>query len=304
MSERRGFRQGSKSFSLAARLFPQDTLRDVESLYAWCRHCDDAMDMRSVGVGAREAFEEISYWTKLALYSDIEGLPAPFASLKRIQERHAIDRSFFEDFLMGMWMDAQDGLKVRNEAELYLYCYRVAGVVGLMMASIMGVRGSQAHSYAVALGIGMQMTNVARDIAEDFSRGRVYLPTEWLKELGIEESSLLREESRERLFAVVARLLMSADRHYKYGLLGLRHLPWRSALTIAVAASLYKGIGEKITRLGYVAIDTRVITTRREKVYLFIRGIAWAIAEMSSRKQSDERERPSPLMEKTLWREV
>src|SRR5690606_15809209 len=139
----------------------------------------------------------------------------------------------------------------RTLRELSRYCYRVAGVVGLMMCNVMGVKDEAALDNAVHLGMAMQLTNICRDVAEDWERGRLYLPADLLADCGAPD--LARELGGafpERAVAPVARvlrvLLTHADRLYRSGDRGLAALPWRSALAVRTARRVYAAIGERV----------------------------------------------------------
>ena len=119
--------------------------------------------------------------------------------------------------------------------ELLLYCYRVAGTVGLMMSHVMGLRDESALKHAADLGIGMQLTNIARDIIEDAAMGRIYLPLSWLQEAQIPAAEVAAPEYREKLAMLSLRLLREADRYYRSGDAGLWYLSFRSACAVSAA---------------------------------------------------------------------
>ncbi len=113
-------------------------------------------------------------------------------------------------------MDAR-GTRYGTLKELLLYCYRVAGTVGLMMSHVMGLRDECALKHAADLGIAMQLTNIARDITEDAAMGRIYLPLSWLQEAQIPVAEIAAREHREKLAMLSLRLLREADRYYRSG---------------------------------------------------------------------------------------
>ena len=161
-----------------------------------------------------------------------------------------------------------------DEERLRLYCYGVAGVVGVMMAYVMGMKSDRAISHAADMGRAMQMTNIARDVADDFALGRVYLPATWLREVGLSADEVMDTGRRKDLALVVGRLLNWADEHYARGFGGIQFLSKRSALTIAVAAEVYRSIGSVIRKRGERAWDTRSHTTRFQKMLASGRGVS------------------------------
>ena len=149
---------------------------DAAALYAWCRRCDDAVD------GPRDAPRAPGPSKSCASSSPIYGAGlkskrSDAAGFQDVVRRHAIPRRCAEDLVDGMAMDI-GAVRYQTFDELLLYCYRVAGTVGLMMAHVMGVRNSSALRRAVDLGVAMQLTNICRDVAEDAARDRIYLPAD------------------------------------------------------------------------------------------------------------------------------
>ncbi len=148
---------GSKTFTFASRFFGAEKARDAALLYHWLRACDDAVD----DGGGREAALKIRNDVLLALQSRApEGPSRAFAYVAR---KHAIPAHYPLEFVEGMAGDVE--FRPPNDMrELELYCYRVAGVVGLMMAHVMGISSEKALRNACDLGIAMQLTNIARDV--------------------------------------------------------------------------------------------------------------------------------------------
>jgi phytoene synthase len=145
------------------------------------------------------------------------------------------------------------------------------------MSHVMGVNHSGALSQAEAMGSAMQMTNIARDIREDWMRGRVYLPRTWFEEMKV-DASILKDPAQSHVsFALVRRLLAVADRRYQWGREGTLFLAPRAAVSIAVASYVYQGIGRKILRIGPEAINRRVYLTVAEKALAFFKGF-WFVA--------------------------
>ena len=167
------------------------------------------------------------------------------------------------------------GYEYRSLADVELYSYRVAGVVGLMICHVVGVTDSAAHPHAVALGTAMQLTNIARDVREDFERGRVYLPSDWLDEAGVSQSRFWNE--KERVYTVVEKLLKRADELYEEGYAGLKYLPLRAALAVSIAGSIYSAIGHKTRAQGAAALDGRTVVSLPHKLWLVVTGTLRAL---------------------------
>jgi phytoene synthase len=159
----------------------------------------------------------------------------------------------------------------------------VAGVVGLMMASIMGAQDPRVLDRACDLGLAFQLTNIARDIVEDARMGRCYLPAQWLREAGIPPSALAEPRHRAALARVAARLVDYAEPYYDSAQQGIAALPLRSAWAIASARKVYRQIGIEVKRRGARAWDERAGTTRATKLWLLAKGAGSALGSRFSR---------------------
>jgi 15-cis-phytoene synthase len=271
-------REGSKSFAQAACLFDRDTRAAARLLYAWCRHCDDQIDGETLGYkigapdgeGRESRLATLVETTRAALRGDEQTEPV-FVALQRVVGRYAIPDRYPLELLDGFAMDLE-GRRYPEMGDLFLYCYHVAGTVGLMMAHVMGVRDAATLRRAADLGIALQMTNIARDVVDDARSGRVYLPLAWLAEAGVPADEVAEERHRRGVARVVGRLLSEADRYYQSGAHGLCHLPFRSAWAVAVARGVYREIGEAVRRRGEHAWDERVIVPRSRKLLEVGRG--------------------------------
>ena len=158
---------------------------------------------------------------------------------------------------------------IKSETELQLYCHRAAGTVGLMMCHLLGVNEPSARQCADALGIAMQMTNIARDVAEDWQRGRCYLPENWLVSR-LRPGNLPRNED---VRLAVKRLLDLADHHYTIGLKGLQYLPVQSRIAILVSAAIYREIGQIIRERDFRVMDGRVRVPKVRKMKIVAQSI-------------------------------
>jgi phytoene synthase len=270
----RAIQQGSKSFALAAQLFDPPTREGAILLYAWCRHCDDQIDEQVLGFrsgrassgSAEERLAALERETRRALAGEPVEDPA-FAALQEVARRHDIPERHPLDLLRGFAMDVE-GRRYESLEECCRYCYHVAGVVGVMMAYVMGARGEDTLDRASDLGIAFQMTNIARDVIDDANAGRIYLPEEWLREGGVPPAEIARSEHRPAVYSVTERLLDEAERYYASAQVGLARLPFRSAWAVAAARRVYRDIGRLVRQRGPRAWDRRASTGRARKVLL------------------------------------
>lgn len=278
-------KQGSRSFAAAARLFPKSIRDDASMLYAWCRHCDDEIDGQIMGHGAvglrtdiaAAKLRELRMRTRSALDGEAQDQPV-FAAFQRVARRHGIPAENAMDLLRGFEMDVE-GRRYLTLDDTMDYAYHVAGVVGVMMARIMGAERADTLRRAQDLGLAFQLTNIARDVVEDARGGRVYLPTRWLEEEGVPVDAVADAGRRQAVARAATRLVSAAEPYYKSARWGLRDLPFRSAWAIATARGVYRAIGHRVAEAQAQAWDTRAAASRTAKVLLLGRGAliaAWS----------------------------
>jgi len=301
-NSRNMIRQGSRSFALASRLFGTSTRDDAWMLYAWCRHCDDEIDGQQLGMMSATRPVSDRAASLARLYSDtrraLAGDPVTdpvFVGLQRVVRQHDIPERHVLELLAGFEMDVAD-YRYRTIDDTLFYCYRVAGVVGVMMAYVMGVRDTRALQSAADLGIGFQLTNISRDVLDDLRNGRCYLPDQWLQEAGIPRDAMADPEHRNALAVVVGRLLTEADRYYESAISGLRALRFRSAWAVATALGVYRDIGRVVRRQGSRAWSTRAVVGTPRKIVHVAGGAARALKAVTV----DRWYRASPR-EQDLW---
>jgi 15-cis-phytoene synthase len=258
-------RAGSKSFSLAARLLPRPVREATTVLYAFLRIADDLID---ADPGASAATVRQLRERLRRLY---QGRPDDFPvdrALARVVAGHPVRVELFEAFLQGLEWDVA-GRRYQTIEELHAYGARVAGTVGMMMAAVMGRREVMSLSRACALGIAMQLTNIARDVGEDARRGRLYLPLDWLVEAGLDPEAFLRQPAPSPALAqVVSRLLDEADRMYQLADPGIEGLPADCRLAIRAARLIYAEIGRYVAAAGFDSVTRRASVPRWRKLWL------------------------------------
>lgn len=282
---RQRIEKGSKSFAIAAKLFEPETRSSAYMLYAWCRHCDDVIDGQTLGFAddqdagptgadAENAVRLLEQKTRKAC-AGIADEPV-FQALSHVCAKHAIPERYPLDLIAGFRMDAE-AKTYRSIDDTLLYCYHVAGVVGVMMAMVMGVRDRAVLDRACDLGLGFQLTNIARDVVADHQVGRIYLPGDWLEDEGLSAKNLADLSQRDSLAKVTARLLDTAEPYYHSARAGLPHLPLRSAWAIATALKVYRAIGLEVRGRGAGAWDTRTSTSTFTKLGGVASGLSMAL---------------------------
>jgi phytoene synthase len=280
-------RRHARTFSWAARLLPARLRQDATMLYAWCRRCDDAVDHAPDEASARAAVArlrrelDLVYGATPVVAGDPGDASWPIlAGLQEVVRRTGLPRGPADELLDGMEMDLGP-VRYGTFAELLVYCHRVAGTVGLLMAHLMGVCDRATLRQAADLGIAMQLTNICRDVIEDEARGRVYVPAELLG------AAVAPSADAARTRAAVAELLRRADGHYRRADGGIRALPASCALAIRAARLIYAEIGATIASRGFDVTRGRAVVSGVRKLWLVVRAVCeTAASRLSPRRTS------------------
>ena len=190
------------------------------------------------------------------------------AAFRRTVREREIPRSLFDDLLDGMAMDLSID-RYPDYPALDTYCYRVAGVVGLMMTHVFGYRGATCFPEALALGRAMQLTNILRDVGEDLGRGRIYLPQDELAAFGVSEADLASGRVDEGFRALMRFQIDRARRFYEGSERGVASLLGASSrLTVRVMGRLYGGILDEIEGLDFDVFRNRARVSTARKLRL------------------------------------
>jgi len=255
----------ARTFSLAARLLPATVRDDVVLLYLVLRTLDDLVDEQSPDADA--AVAAVETW----LVTD-ETSTRETVILADLSQRYGLPRPAIVAFLQGMRDDLTTP-DIQTEGDLDVYCYRVAGCVGELMASILGVWDDTAWNAARALGNAMQRTNILRDVDEDLANGRIYLAADTLARFGI--TDLATQDRTELYRDQIAR----ADTLYDQGLHGVPMLV-HGRRSVAAAGAMYREILREIERGGYGANRSRSVVSRPRKAAIvasaFVRPKRWS----------------------------
>lgn len=239
------FRKKSRSFSLAAKLLTPETREDVARLYQFCRYIDDLADasMRGkpehLGTLASE-LETDRQKTNDPVLNDFLEL-AKERSLPLEAARELVEASQTDC----------GPRRLQTEADLIRFAYGVAGTVGLLMCPLIGANDPRSTPFAIDLGIALQLTNIARDVAGDADRQRFYLPAEWVSPETVQRALKSEDPGAVRkVDQAVEKTLNIADHYYGSALLGHWFIPRRNRKAIFFALNFYRSIGEKMRRSG------------------------------------------------------
>ncbi len=256
-------RGGSKSFFAASGLLPERVRIPAIALYAFCRVADDAVD----DSGDPQAVERLRQRLD-AIYAGEPGEIIEDRAMAMVVHRYGFPRVLPDALIEGFAWDAQ-GRVYETLDDLQHYCARVAGSVGAMMATVMGVTDRHALARACELGNAMQLTNIARDVGEDARNGRLYLPRSWMREAGLDPEAWLRDPIySDALSQVIERLLAEAARLYRQGSTGIAALPRDCRGAILAAATIYAEIGNVIAANAMNSVNRRAVVGNARKLTL------------------------------------
>jgi len=274
-------RQGSRSFYAASKLLPVSVYEPAGVLYAFCRLADDEIDDAIDGLAVTPASPEAALQRlRQRLAAAYAGAPMATPvdrALADMLASHAMPRALPEALLEGFAWDAE-GRVYETLSDVLAYAARVAGSVGAMMTVLMGRTDANVVARACDLGVAMQLSNIARDVGADARAGRLYLPREWLREVGIDPEAWLADpQFSPALGSVVARLLCVADALYIRADSGIARLPLVCRPGIGAARLLYAEIGHEVARAGHDSLHRRAVVSGRRKLALLARSVARAL---------------------------
>ena len=260
---------GSKTFYTSSKLLPRRIQDAARQLYAFCRVADDVVD-ESDNIEAAVESLRLRLDAIYALNPDPHPADRAFADLALT---YSIPRSLPDALIEGFAWDAT-GRRYQTASDVFAYSVRVAGAVGAMMAIIMRSRSPEAIARACDLGVAMQLSNIARDVGADAKIGRLYLPEDWLREVGIDPDAFLANpKPSSELTLVMERLLSEADRFYERSISGIAMLPKRCRPAIHASRLLYSAIGHQVRLNGYDSISQRAVVPKSKKLALIGKAI-------------------------------
>lgn len=252
-------REIARTFYYGSLFLPIEKRRASWALYAFCRTADDIAD--EPGIYPDPAAEMVRW--RAALEATYAGHPRGpvMTAWADMLAAYPVPIQPALELLDGVAMDVR-GQRYETFDDLRLYCYRVAGTVGLLMSPVLGYTDPVALDAAVDLGIAMQLTNILRDIGEDLGAGRVYLPTEDMARVGYTREELAAGIVNPPFIALMEYEMARAEGYYRSGMRGISLLSADSRLAIALSGTLYRAILRRIRRNGYD------VFTRRARISL------------------------------------
>ena len=236
-----------KTFYWASFFLDKNIKLRLFSIYAFCRKIDDMVDNNK---------KELNKHLEKNFQKKIEGFVG-------LEKRFNPSKKIMNQFILGQKSDLSHK-QPKSINELTVYCYRVAGIVGLMVCDALEVKDKNIRRYAIDLGIAMQLTNISRDIREDSVMGRVYLPQSLVGKLKAGEVNNPNKVTYNQIKAGQKKLLKLADKYYGSAEYAIPFLPGKTSMAIKIASKLYQAIGKKITNNNISYLDSRVYVGKYE----------------------------------------
>jgi phytoene synthase len=277
----------SRSFHLASGLLPPDQRAAARALYAFCRVSDDIVD-RAPEEGSQAADGDpdhateparssrslrLEEWRRLATANHPPSDELVALAWAHARQRYQVPSRYAEQLIDGVARDLEQ-TRYQTFTELASYCYGVASTVGLMSMHIIGFAGHQAIPYAIKLGVALQMTNILRDVGDDWRAGRVYLPQEELARFGLREADLAAGVVTPQWREFMRFQIERNRRLYVESMPGISLLHRDGRFAITAAAELYCGILDGIERAGYDVFSHRAFVSKWGKLRM-LPGIWW-----------------------------
>ena len=264
----------SKSFHFASALLPEEKRSAVRALYAFCRTVDDIADEASDS----ERESRLDYWRRMVEHGSFSDNDLTAVAWADTLARYHIPRHYALQLIDGV---TRDLFQVRYQTfdELATYCYGVASTVGLMSMYIVGFTSNRAVPYAIKLGVALQMTNILRDVGEDYRNGRLYLPREELAFHGIREQDIAEGRVTDNWRQFMKFQIERARHLYEESWEGVKLLEHEGQLAIGAASVFYQGILDDIESHAYDVFTRRASLNMLGKVSR-IPSLWWKVKEL------------------------
>lgn len=255
-------RKYSHTFFIASGLMPRAQRRATRALYAFCRVSDDLVDREGTDKAGK-----LHEWRQRSLSGQPQTDDLVTLAWADTCARYQIPRQYAEQLLDGIGSDLTQ-TRYETFDDLAHYCYAVASTVGLMSMHIVGYVGKEAILYAVKLGVALQLTNILRDVAEDWENGRLYLPQDELAAFGLAEADIETGIVDDRWRAFMRFQIDRARQLYAEALPGIAMLGKNGRFAVGAAAELYRAILDDIEAHDYDVFTRRAHVSDRKKLSL------------------------------------
>ena len=256
-------RREAKNFYYAFLTLPAAQRRAIYAVYAFCRHCDASVDDGTSTEAKVKALADLQE-DLTRTYTGRATTPV-YVALADVIYKYDIPQEYFREIILGVESDLVKN-RFQTFEELREYCYRVASVVGLVCLQIFGYKDDDAKKYAVDLGLAMQLTNIIRDVREDFEMDRVYIPQDEMARFGYSEDDLKNGVCNQPFQELIKFQAERAREYFDKGFKLLPYLSRRSRACPAVLGTLYSKVLSRIEASDYDVLEVRVSLSKAEKI--------------------------------------
>ena len=264
--------ESGTSFYYAFLFLPPEQRQAIHALYAFCREVDDVVDECE---DPAVAVATLSWWRQeVALLESAPGQPPPthpvMIALKHVRTHFDLPLEYFNEIIDGMAMDLEYS-RYPDFKSLSLYCYRVAGVVGLLSAEIFGVSDRKTLRYATELGTALQLTNIIRDVGEDARRGRIYIPVDELQQFNVPAADIMNARETPEFQALMAFQAERAQRYYASALDTLPVADRSAQRPGLIMAAVYRTLLDEITQDGFQVLKQKTTLPPLRKLWIALK---------------------------------
>ena len=254
-------RKHGKTFYWASFFLDKSKMQAIYSIYSFCRKVDDMVDeAKTPDIAKKRLLIFMEAWKK--------GTSHPVINLLNdIPKENWPNQKLVKNFLNGQISDIKFST-FKSEKSLIIYCYQVAGTVGLMVCDIFGVKDKKMRYFAIDLGIAMQLVNISRDIYEDTLRNRVYLPESLIGKYSAKEIANPDKETARKIDEARKKIIKLANIYFDSASRAIDHLPKGASLAVKLASALYQQIGYQLMNAQYVHNEKRCYVSNFSKLLI------------------------------------
>ena len=254
-------RKHGKTFYWASFFLDKSKMQAIYSIYSFCRKVDDMVDeAKNRDIAKKRLLIFMEAWKR--------GKSHPVINLlSDIPKENWPNQKLVKNFLNGQISDIKFS-SFKSEKSLIIYCYQVAGTVGLMVCDIFGVKDKKMRYFAIDLGIAMQLVNISRDIYEDSLRNRVYLPESLIGKYSAKEIANPNKEAARKIDEARKKIIKLANIYFDSASRAIDHLPKGASLAVKLASALYQQIGYQLMNAQYVHNEKRCYVSNFSKLLI------------------------------------
>ncbi|MBM3255480.1 MAG: phytoene/squalene synthase family protein [Candidatus Omnitrophica bacterium] len=267
-------RRHAKIFYFASHFLPGPKQNAAYAIYVACRDSDEAVD--NMRFSEKQKLLDKIKCDIEAAYKGSALNEDTLLAFRDTIKKFNIPEYYFKELLEGMQMDLVKN-RYQSFEELYAYCYKVAGVIGLIMLKVFGYDNPGIQKYAIDLGIAMQLTNILRDIKEDWDKGRVYLPQDELCNFGVSEEDIAEGKIDDNFKRLIQFQIKRARDYYASSREGIKLIDSRRMRFVILSMhQMYSGILDAIEHCGFDVFSHRAYTCGPRKAYIVLKNMARA----------------------------